>query len=366
MSANKRKGDLPRRKFIKKSFITITTLIGVDMKLLSAQTVPASPQNGILVKALEKFFTEKAAEFKFNPSVNTWINEVPTHTFSPQQKARIEATSDAFINMFKEAWEHDAYAQNFGYSRRDLDIIFHKAILVYFGNIPSLDNESPDGTGYARFQFEPYELVVSPKSDSMLRTSLHELSHFFGYKEQLANLFAKAFCGLIHAEDDLPHKPHEFSGYYEILLNKTGPNNFWPCARSYDKLAALWDKEFGSIMTCDELQMAGYIKEDFYCAPTSPHSSTWEKRDGPLAEKLGIKSEESPARLQTRLFELFSNLQKPMSKSAAEDAIAELKQFFGTMREFFNSEFPNETQSGKLYFIYYTEDLNKRLAGLNA
>ena len=361
MSANKRKGDIPRRKFIKKLFIT-TTLVVVGKKYLSAHNILASPQNGVLVKALEKFFTEKAAEFKFNPSVNTWLSEVPTHIFSPQQKARIMATSDAFLNMFKEAWEHDSYARNFGYSRSDLDIIFHKAILVYFGNIPPLDTGSPEGTGYARFQFEPYELVVSPKSDSMLRTSLHELSHFFGYKEQLANLFAKAFCGLTHAEDDLPHKPHEFSGYYEILLNKIGPEDFWPCARSYDKLAALWDKEFGSIMTCDELQMAGYIKEDFYYSPTSPPSSTWEKRDGPLAEKLGIKSEDAPARLHTRIFELFSNLQKPMSKSAADDAITELKQFFGTMREFYNSEFPNETQSGKLYFIYYTEDLNKRLA----
>jgi hypothetical protein len=199
----------------------------------------------------------------------------------------------------------------------------------------------------------------------MLRTCLHELSHFFGYREQLANLFSKTFCGLTDHEDDMPRKPHEFSGYYEILLNKTGPKEFWTCARSYDKLAALWDREFGGIMTCDELQMAGYIREDFYYAPTPLHSGTRENRDLILSEKLGIKSEEDPDRIHTRLFELFSSLQKPIDKSAMENVIIELKQFFGTIREFMIIEFPKETQSNNLYYRYFADSLNKQLADLN-
>jgi len=316
----------------------------------------------VLVKALEKFFTEKAGEFKYNPPVNSWANIVPIHLLSPQQKARVRATSDAFFNMVKEAWLQDSYAQNFGYSRSDLDVIYHKVILAYFGEIPSLDGSSPGGTGYSRFQFEPYELVVSPKSDSMIRTCLHELSHFFGYREQLANLFSKTFCGLTFQEDDMPLKPHKFSGYYEILLNKAGPKEFWPRARAYDKLAALWDREFGGIMSCDELQMAGYISENFYTDPTPLHSGAREKRDGVIAGKLGIKSEEDPARLQTRIFELFSSLQKPIEKSASEKAIAEIKKFFGTMREFMTVEFPKDTQADNLYYRYFTDSLNKLLA----
>jgi len=365
MGKNRGNGGFPRREFIKKSVIAIAGLAGGGTKILSAQNAPANPQNGALVKALEKFFLEKADEFKLNPPVNSWSNVVPIHLFSPQQKARVKATSDAFFNMVKEAWERDSYAQNFGYSRRDMDIIYHKVILAYFGEIPSLDGSSPGGTGYSRFQFEPYELVVSPKSDSMIRTCLHELSHFLGYREQLANLFAKTFSGLSFQEDDMPRKPHKFSGYYEILLNKAGPKEFWPCARSYEKLAALWDREFGGIMTCDELQMAGYIREDFYYEPTPLHSGTREKRDVLIAKKLGIKSDEDPASLQTRIFELFSSLQKPIERSASEKAIAELKQFFGAMREFMTIEFPNEIQSDNLYYRYFTDSLNKLLASHN-
>jgi len=365
MNENERPGVLPRREFIKKSVVTIAGLTAGGAKILSAQNAPAIPQNGALVKALEKFFTEKAGEFKYNPPVNSWANIVPIHLFSPQQRTRVRATSDAFFNMVKEAWEHDSYAQNFGYSRSDLDVIFHKVILAYFGEIPSLDDRYPGGTGYSRFQFEPYELVVSPKSDSMVRTCLHELSHFFGYREQLANLFSKTFCGLTF-EDDMPRKPHKFSGYYELLLNKAGPKEFWPCTRSYDKLAALWNREFGGIMTCDELQMAGYIREDFYSEPTPLYSGEREKRDVIIAEKLGIKSEEDPASLQTKIFELFSGLQKNMGNSGAENAIAELKQFFGTMREFMAVEFPKETQSDNLYYRYFTDSLNKLLAGFSS
>ena len=364
MRDNKRNGDIPRRKFVEKSVYAMAWLIG-GAKILSAQNAPASSQNGVLVKALEKFFTEKADEFKLNPPVNSLSNVVPIHLFSTQQKARVKATSESFFNIVKEAWEHDSYAHNFGYNRNDLDIIYHKVILAYFGEIPPLDYRYPGGTGYARFQFEPYELVVSPKSDSMIRTCLHELSHFLGYREQLANLFSKTFCGLTFREDDMPSKPHKFSGYYEILLNKTGPKEFWSSSRSYDKLAALWDRTFGDIMTCDELQMAGYIREDFYNEPTPLHSAAREKRDGVIAEKLGIKSKEDPAGLQTEIFKLFSSIQKPIDKSIAQNAITEIKQFFGTMREFMIVEYPKETQSDNLYYRYFTDSLNKLLSGSN-
>jgi len=234
--------DFDKRKLLKNLLFSGVGLI-FDTSALAREE--ENIEDGAVERALRHFLKDVPELTKQNPTLRS-MNE-PLPAFTPLDTA----LAQQFKTIFIDALARERYMRNIPFSRENFEKILHDTFKVYFSKCKSDVFE-----GYVNHVKQQMVICTNVSPDDYREyITVHEFLHLLGLGEELAHLLTRKILRrseLYNADDWV-----NFSGFAELLLERTDKQMFW--AAAVDSNAAygkVWDAQFGEIVSFRDMQQA--------------------------------------------------------------------------------------------------------------